>query len=196
MYNHKLIRWMASVVVLLAMCCVPGALHAAPVQSNESPVMWFGTATAIPGAWSTLLRTGSGVAMNLHTADLPAGTADTVWWVVFNNPQNCGPKPSGPRCGDADLHATGVDASILHAAGHVVGADGVGNYGARLAVGDTSTALFGPGLVNPFTADIHLVVRTHGAPIPGLVDDQIHSFNGGCPPNTCTNIQASVHEAL
>ncbi|MGH3647369.1 MAG: hypothetical protein ACRDTM_09355 [Micromonosporaceae bacterium] len=45
---------------------------------------------------------------------------------------------------------------------------------------------------------MHLVIRTHGPAIPGMLDYQISSFNGGCAPgepNTglCRNVQASVH---
>ncbi|MDQ3972803.1 MAG: hypothetical protein M3276_00350 [Actinomycetota bacterium] len=42
--------------------------------------------------------------------------------------------------------------------------------------GDHSDALLGPGLTNPMPAEIHAVVRTHGPVIPGMVDEQIHTF--------------------
>lgn len=42
--------------------------------------------------------------------------------------------------------------------------------------------MFGRGLTNPTQAEIHAVVRTHGPVIPGMVDEQIHTFNGGCDP--------------
>jgi hypothetical protein len=51
------------------------------------------------------------------------------------------------------------------------------------------------GLTSARGADVHVVIRTHGAPIPGLIHEQINSFNGGCPPNTCKNVQAAPHEA-
>jgi hypothetical protein len=35
------------------------------------------------------------------------------------------------------------------------------------------------GLVNPFQAEILLVVRMHGPPIPGMVAEQIRTYNGG-----------------
>jgi hypothetical protein len=42
-------------------------------------------------------------------------------------------------------------------------------------------------------SEIHLVVRDHGPKFPG--NDQLSGFNGGCPPETCVNVQASVHPA-
>ena len=93
--------------------------------------------------------------------------------------------------------------SVGYAAGHVVDHNGKGNFAARLSVGDTSgfgggtDALppppFGSGLLNPHGAEVHLVIRTHGAPIPGLVSDQIHTFEGGCAINACDDRQFSVH---
>ena len=44
-------------------------------------------------------------------------------------------------------------------------------------------------------------MRTHGEPIPGLVNEQLQSFNGGCnigEPNEglCDDVQAAVFLAL
>jgi hypothetical protein len=120
--------------------------------------------------------------MTIHTIGLPGDIADTVWWVVFNNPAACSHGMGGVRCGPGDLFVPSVMASVQFATGHVIGSDGVGNYGAYLREGDSSgcasPALPCDGLASARRADVHLVVRTHGAPIPGLVPDQIHSFNG------------------
>lgn len=56
------------------------------------------------------------------------------------------------------------------------------------------------GLVDPHAAEIHLVVRTHDAAVPGYVPEQIGSFNGGCnagQPNAglCKNYQAAPFAA-
>jgi len=126
------------------------------------------------------------------------GDAVTVWWVVFNHPENCRVKldnPSFPfRCGETDLSRPGVEASVLYAAGHVVGGSGKAGFGAHLAVGDTTGALFGPGLEPPqlTVADVHLVVHDHGPADPGLMPAQIHSFD--VCNTACTDVQASVHQ--
>ncbi len=80
----------------------------------------------------------------------------------------------------------------------MVGPDGVGNFGAYLRQGATSPGqqvLFGPGLVSTRQADVHLVIHNHGAPIPGLIYEQLHTFGGGCSTNSCRDLQAAAHEA-
>jgi hypothetical protein len=52
------------------------------------------------------------------------------------------------------------------------------------------------GLLNPLRAEIHLVTRSHGSAFlndPVMLNQQLNLFNGGCPPNTCVNLQASIH---
>ena len=61
---------------------------------------------------STLVRNDNGVAMTIHTVGLPAGTADTVWWVIFNNPSACSHGMGGLRCGAGDLSVPAVKASV------------------------------------------------------------------------------------
>jgi hypothetical protein len=81
---------------------------------------------------------------------------------------------------------------VLYATGHVIGGSGTASYGAHLAVGDTSGALFGPGLTNPLGAEIHLVVHDHGPADPAIVAAEIRSF--GVCNLVCTDVQFSVHE--
>jgi hypothetical protein len=112
--------------------------------------------------------------------------------VFFNNPAAC-----VGECDLPDLFNPVVRASVQYAAGHVIGGGGVANYGAYITEGDTSgcaaPSLPCNGLLDSRTALVHLVVRTHGQALPGVIDEQIHSFNGGCNP-TCANVQASVQE--
>jgi len=165
----------------------------AGTDHSTSSVHWIAPGglpgAAIPGASSTLVRNSSRASMTLQTSGLGAGTAATVWWVIFNNPENC----VGP-CSDDDKARVGVNASVLYAAGHVIGGTGEARYASSLKLGDTTGAKFGPGLLHPFGAEIQFHVRTHGLALPGLIDQQIHSHDGGCPPNTCQTIQISVHK--
>jgi hypothetical protein len=50
-------------------------------------------------------------------------------------------------------------------------------------------------LLNAKRAEIHLVVRSHGpaSADPAVLQQQLTTFNGGCPPNTCMNVQAAPH---
>jgi hypothetical protein len=163
---------------------------------DTKPVFWIG-GSIIPGSSSLLIRNDGGVTAAFHTSGLTAGNAYTMWFVVFNNRSAClGPAPPqapGAKCGFGDLGRAGVNSSIMYAAGHVVGDGDADNLAGRRGVGDTDGVIAGPGLLNPRGAEIHLVVRNHGPAIPGLIKEQISSFNGGCPPNSCTNVQASVH---
>jgi hypothetical protein len=158
------------------------------------PVLnFFDHTVVIPAAGSLLARSREGVFMELHTSGLAAGSVVTAWWVVFNNPEECATSP----CSVADLPNPAVQSSLVNAAGRVVGADGAASYGDFLAVGDTTGAFTGPGLLDPFKAEIHLVTRTHGPALtadPAALAQQLSTFNGGCPPNTCANLQVSIHQ--
>jgi hypothetical protein len=193
----QLLRPVVVPVLLVSAAALQGSIsvQAAPATRDVSVVHYFLSPFIVPGAWSALERNDAGVAMTLHTTGLAPGHAVTVWWVIFNHPQYCSGGELGFRCGPGDLSGDPrVQPSVVYAAGHVIGGGGVGNDGANLAVGATQGALFGPGLLNPHGADIHLVVHDHGPADPSIgVDDEIHSF-GVCNP-TCVDVQVSVHEA-
>lgn len=196
--------WRLALAGGLAAAAVASAAQADSAGRDVSPVIVFGSTDLVPGAWSALVRNDNGVAMTFHTSGLAPGSATTVWWVIFNNPELCTHGELGLRCGEGDLPPFGgdpvVQASVVWATGHVIGGDGIGDFGAYLGEGDTEGALFGPGLIDSRKADVHLIARTHGDAIPGLIPEQISTLNGGClagEPNVgqCGNVQASPHEA-
>lgn len=184
------------VLATIALSALATATPAAAQAGATANVYRFADGSQVAGAWSSLTTTDAGAEMTLHTSDLPAGHTVTVWWVVFNQPQNCSHPEAGLRCGPGDLPIFGGDdsavTSIVYAAGHEVGASGRATFAGHLGTGDTTGALFGPGLTNPTGADIHLVVRDHGALPPDQRADGIHHF-GPCEP-ACTNLQFSPHE--
>lgn len=182
----------------VALLALPvGHAAAAPPAVASQPVVVIASGDVV--GTSQLIRTDSGLSMSLQTSGLPAGDAVTTWWVVFNQPQNCASNP----CGEPDLFNVAAQPSVQLASGHVIGADGRGNYGAHLSVGDTSGAwplYTGPGVIDPRTAQVWLVVHDHGPAIPGLLETMIHSFGGGCAnlppftgPNTCASTQIAVY---
>lgn len=166
---------------------------------------------------STLNRHANSVSMTVHTSEIEPGTALTVWWVFFNFPDYCATTP----CTAADLFNPLVRADVTAATGNVVGGKGTINLAAQRKVGvlDGSAwpflnPLFGAdmpivGLENPMGAEIHLVLRSHEEVIPAYMPDMIQTFNGGCTypasvpsgvtgaagPNTCSDIQSSIHHA-
>jgi hypothetical protein len=192
----------AGIVLFTAIAVSPG-LIAQSGTTSTSPVIRIENGTEVVGASSTLVRTANSIRMHVSTSDLDPGAAYTVWWVIFNNPEFC-----QGGCGLDDImnpaRRAATQVAVGYAAGHVVSQSGRANFSARLTVGDlsgfgngdsTPPPPFGPGLLDPMGAEVHLVIRTHGSQIPGLVDEQIHSFEGGCTINTCVDKQASIHIA-
>ena len=160
---------------------------------SQSDVFLFGTTTPVEGASSQLVRTDAGVTATLQTHSLEVGV-HSLWWVVFNVPENCA-APSVGRCGLADLMNDSAVPSLVWGAGHVVGENGVGNFAAHLRVSEPrGQVVLGPGLLDPWGAEIHVVARSHGPAIPGRVQEQMSTFGGGCDVNTCANVQFAVHE--
>ena len=159
---------------------------------------------------STLHRNANGVTVNFKAEGLIPGHAYTIWWIVWNYPDEC----AGVPCGFVDFFNPDVDVDVLYAAGNVVGNSGKGNFSAHLSEGNTSgdtSAFFGlppaTGLVDAQNSEIHVVLRSHGPKIPGLVNEQIGSYEGGCIDffapfsaiplleGECGDIYASVHIA-
>lgn len=199
----------AARVVATLMLAGTAPLGVAPAPAGtgpqEAPVEEMPAGPVVPGASSWLARDDGGVLMAMHTAGLEAGTAYSVWWVVFNRPEACLARPTeAVRCGEADLVRPAAEASALFAAGGVAAGRGDGFFGGRLTVGDLrgcqAELPCRAGLTNPAGAEVHLVVRSHGPVIPDRVDAQITTFNGGChagEPNEgqCRNVQASAFPA-
>lgn len=182
----------ASGLALAAMMQV-GVASAATTQKDTAPVQRFADGSAVAGASSALLRNGTGATFSLHTRELAAGHTITVWWVIFNHPENCSHGMFGLRCGEGDLFEPSVEASAVYGAGHVIGGSGVAGYGGWIGVAETDGALFGPGLLEPFTADIHLIVHDHGVLSPQQIAEGVHNFG---PCNPCVDVQFSAHEVL
>lgn len=184
-----------------------------------SDVFRFEDGSEVEGAEATLLRTRNNVRMTVKTTDLDPHHTYTVWWVIFNNPEEC---ENG--CTEPDLFNDDVGGSVLYAAGHVIGGNGKGNFAGSLQTGDLSGCqapwdafdleLIGgegeldmcrDGLVDPQGAEIHLVVRTHGEKVPGMVNSQINTFAGACTaessfgaadgPNECEDQQFAMFKA-
>lgn len=152
--------------------------------------------TTLPGA-GILRRNPRGVEASLHMTGLAPDSAYTVWWVIFNDPDEC-----TVPCGPDDVGA-GVG-QVFHATGYVTGADGVANVSASLARGSIAEGVSRRsdvaeaadpktenGLRAPFRAEIHLVAaRNHGPLINGRVAEQIGTIGGGCDVFACTDEQA------
>lgn len=186
----------------------PGS--AATVQ--RTPVHWLSDLSMVEGAGAQLTRTRSGAAVSLHTNGLEKGSVYTLWWVIFNHPDACtNPVPEiGSKCNVPDLFEPAVEATVMRAGGNVIGASGQATIAGHMREGEITTyhPLFigSPGLIDSEEAEIHVVVRSHGPAIPGAIDEMLHSFEGGCTPETsigfgagpndCADVQAAAFAPL
>ncbi|MDP8929096.1 MAG: hypothetical protein M3O70_11135 [Actinomycetota bacterium] len=199
-----------ALAVLTTLAVAAGPAVGAPAERTTRPVISLTDFTAVGS--STLVRTDQGMSPRIDTTGLIAGDVVTLWWVVFNDPQDCeAGLPGLSMCGPQDHLQGRGQASVLHAAGRIAAEDGTASYGAHLRTGDTSRALEGPGLLAAREAELILVLKTHGPKIRGLVSEQLRTFAGGCHdqsdvppgappemvgtpgPNDCAEIQVSVH---
>ncbi len=140
----------------------------------------------ITGASSTIHRNKNGITVNFKTDGLIPGNAYTLWFVIF------GDAPGPPYS--------------THAAGHIAGGSGKGNFSGHISVGDIFN--------NPLTAEVHMALRSHGPAQPGMIPSQIQTFDDGCNPSLtlpegpgriwpdsdvvgyCANIQVAVHPSV
>lgn len=186
-----------------------GALQAPTALSGQTTAdveVFEFDGTPVPGGSSKITRTANGANSVLHTSGLEPGHAHTMWMVVFNVPDECA---TTPCTGDDVAPGTAAMVDVIYVAGHVVGGSGKATFSGRRAAGDNSKSVFAdlgapaPGLIDPLTAEMHLVVRTHGPKVPGQVSSQIHTFEGTCTPgssfglgdggNECEDIQFAIH---
>ena len=190
-----------SVVFAMLILLVAGNVHASDRKRSHAPMISFADMSQL--GTSTLTRRHGKVGVHVDT-QLATGDGYTLWVVVFNYPEHCASAP----CSSADMpFGSGdprVQASLLYLTGHFAGA---GIFQAELLKSPSGLIgrelLWGPGLLKPRSAEIHLVVRNHGPAIPSLTMAQITSFSGGCeePPAEgeagprCTNTQFAVHVA-
>ena len=156
---------------------------------------------------SRMKRLPGDVRVSVVARGLEPGSASTLWAVVFNNPEAC-----VGECDDPDLFDNpATEADLLYVAGALTDARGRAHFSGGIHVGDVSASIMplfdleANGIGDSETAEIHLVIRSHGQAIPGLVQAQLSTFNGGCTgfgpefgapgPNECTDLYFSSHYA-
>jgi hypothetical protein len=164
------------------------------VDVSIRPVLDFNNQLLpIEGASSRLTRDDDAVTLTIDTHGLEPG-AYTVWWVVFNHPEYC-----AGDCFPQDIANPKTEASVLYATGAVVDTSGKGHFTARLAETDPAAppkTERGPGMLDADRAEIHYIIRSHGAASldPQVLQEQLTTQNGGCNPQ-CKHMQAGRHEA-
>lgn len=189
--------WAAILLITLAANIAGQGDRNGNVKTSILPLSVATTGETVPYSGTSLSRNNHGVFFTAHTQGLTSGHVVTAWMAVFNNPQHCATNP----CTPADFANPLVDGTPLNNGGQIIGLDGAATYGAFRAIGDATGARpgigTGNGVVDPRRAEIHIVIRSHGPAMlgnPTVLAEQLSMFNGGCPPNTCVNIQMSVHQ--
>ena len=208
--------------VVLALGLATTATAGGPPGQESGDVLRFADLAPVDGATARLVRGADTLSTRTETRELDHGHVQTLWWVVFNNPEECEHGQGPVACGELDLFdgpdgPTGVEPSCVYADGSLVGGNGHARFADQLRVGevrdscidffvDLEPGLEGEdhGLTDPQGAEVHLVVRSHGPRIPGEVDQQLRTFAGGCEeflpagapdqldPGQCTDLQFAV----
>ena len=189
--RSRIITLLATLAITIA-AAAPAV--AAGAETGTSAVFAIGPGHTfiadVPGATSTLVRTANGISVSVQTSGLLAGHAVTVWALIFNDPTQC---LAGCQEMGGDLSVPGVRGSVFHVTGHVVSGD-TDTFGGRVNVGDTVHTFRGPGLLDPYGARIHLIIRDHG--VAGTGDLLQRQFNDIAPifcNVSCFDAQKSEH---
>jgi hypothetical protein len=216
MNKYKILSLTALVMMLFSMVfAAAGPAAAADKQITRADVFAFDPFPAVgqqvPEAWAKLTTDENGAGLLMQTSNLIPGDAVTIWWIIFNYPEECAAFPGG-SCGLADLENPAVAPEILYATGAVINNNGKAHFAAQLGAGHTAREWFGNGLINPEGAEIHVISHSHGQAIPGLVDNMISTYRGGCMdddfiapghpayedgipgPNQCVDLQFAVFQ--
>ena len=180
----------AAMATLFAAVAVPAsASHSAAIRSSTDMYLILDESDV---GDVRIVRTEQGLGTKTRISGLTPGNAITLWWVIFNEPENC---VTAYECNVIDVigpafggNADGSKVSVPYATGGVVADDGTLKLRARQPLGPadgSANTYFGDpdyGLLDPLHAEVHLVVRDHGPLIPGLEHEQLTTFAGGCDP--------------
>ena len=219
--KRRLTRTRAGVIGVAAGALIAASQAASAAPKDRVGVLDESTREPVTGAFSMLNRADAGITTRVRTRARP-GHAHTLWYVIFNAPENC----SDGACGDDDIfidptdHSAGFNAAQIaatHASVVWGNAGAVANPAGRLkldgALG-TGEVPDGPkqvvigrgedgalvplgvttGLEDPDRAAIIVVLQDHGAAHddPELLKRQLTSFQGACNP-ACEDTQLAVH---
>ena len=219
--KRRLKRTRAAVSGLVVVAVVASSQAASAAPKDKVDVFDVATGEQVAAAFSMLDRADEGITTKVRTRARP-GHAHTLWYAIFNAPENC----SDGVCGDYDIfidpndHSAGFNAAQVAAtrasvvwgnAGAVAnpagrlkleGALGTGEVpdGPRqVVIGRGEDGALAPlgvttGLEDPHDAVIIVVLQDHGAAHddPQLLEQQLTSFQGACNP-ACEDAQIAVH---
>jgi len=160
------------------------------------PVFSLATFQPVAGAKAELDRRSNGHDAKEDSRELPGGHIVTMFFVVFNDPENCThPVPPLATCSTPDLGNPATNPSALWVDGGVAGNDGTetfANFVGLGVAGAPGEVVFGGGLVDLQGSEVHFLTRDKGLPIPGRDKEQRTTFAGGCDVAACQDLQFAV----
>jgi hypothetical protein len=156
-----------------------------------------------------LVRSPSEIEARLAMSGLEANHAYTIWWMIFNKPQNCAVKNA---CGPADLTGPSgpdpekikaVGGTVFNGTGFIAASDGTANVTVLLKDGPLP---IGNGIANPAVAGylwpgnglnayIITIIRAHALAEPGRMATQI-SQSEPAPAQGGTCADCFDHQAI
>lgn len=119
---------------------------------------------------------------------LNSNSVYTLWWIIFNDPEECNSSDVPPLCGLGDLNpdrdgpgVNPVDRGVRNAAAFISSPSGTGNTTAELEEGPAPVGAAGFGQLNDSVgAEIHIIIQTHGRPLVGSVAQQMTIPGAAC----------------
>ena len=159
--------------LVLGLAAMLSAQSPAAADQDFASVKLISTGARVGSA--ELVRNNNGITCVIHTSNLVPGDAYSVWWVMPD------------------------ESLIYNASGGIASADGTATFAGHASVGpvgpvDGSVVLSnGDGFFDqPRTDTVVVIVRHHGPPIPGMINQQTGSFNFGCGVGGCKNVQKAT----
>ena len=173
--SHRKISGVVLAVGLsLAIATLLSAQQSPNAADHDSAlVKAIGTLTVVGSA--DLVRNNNGITCVIHTSGLVPGDAYSVWWVIPD------------------------ESLVFNATGGIAGGDGTATFAGHASTGpvgpvDNSVVLSnGDGSFDqPRTDTVTVIIRHHGPPILGMINQQTGSFNFGCGAGGCKNVQKAT----
>ena len=177
----KLLRFSMLLIIAFALMS-PGdmSIAAAPRASQEVQTVYttpdgFLLGPPVPGAYGTLVRNDDGLTTGIHTTVSSGPGVYSLWWIIYNNPGSCTTYLCTFDLPDLAVNATAriVPRGTASLNAHLSPG---GPYSGEVVLGDPAV-----GLTNIDGALVFLIVRYHGPATPGIIQDQLTQYAGGCP---------------
>jgi hypothetical protein len=158
-----------------------------------------------------LVRSPSHIQARLAISGLEAGHVYTIWWMIFNKPQNCAVKNAcNPNVDFTDASGAidpekvkAVGGTVFNGTGFLAGADGTANVTVLLKDGPLP---IGNGVASPLVAGylwpnnglnayVITIIRAHALAEPGRMDIQMSQVEPApSAGGTCT--ECFDHQAI